>query len=82
MSHNVLRYLAVWLLAMLPVIALSQLVTLANHAFGIDVAATPVALAESAFRQACLFVHFSLGASIGMMTYAALVQGRGPETVR
>ncbi len=77
-----IRYLAVWLLAMFPIVALTQLLSLANHVLEIDVAATPVALAESAFRQACLFIHFSLGASIGMMTYAALVQGRGPETIR
>ena len=82
MHRNVLRYLAIWLLVMLPVFAATELVSLLNHAFDIDVASTPVALAESAFRQACLFVHFSLGASIGMMTYAALVLDRRPETIR
>ena len=79
MSVNLHRYLAVWSVTMLPVFALSELVSLTNHVFDIDVSITPIALAESALRQACLFVHFSLGASIGMLTYVRLVQGRGVE---
>jgi hypothetical protein len=81
MRRKVMRYLAVWVMAMGPIFALAWLLTLINSLFDIDVSSTPVALGESAFRQACLFVHFSLGASIGAITYQALVKDQGPETI-
>jgi hypothetical protein len=43
--------------------------------------ATPVVLIESAVRDICLFVNVSLGASIGAITYQALVKDQGPETI-
>jgi hypothetical protein len=74
MRGNVLRYAVAWLLAMLPVMALSFLLDFVVQVSGVDVTKTTVALGESAFRQAMLFLHFSLGASIGALTYAALLR--------
>lgn len=69
MRGQVLRYLAIFILAMLPVIlanaALDEILKLVDA----NRHAAPVALGESAFRQAMLFVHFSLGASIGALVF-------------
>ena len=62
------RYAACFVLAMLPVVGLDLLLDLGLDLAGADRHAVPVALGESAFRQAMLFVHFSLGASIGAIT--------------
>ncbi len=75
MRGNVLRYLGVWLLAMTPILAFNEALGLAVKALGLDVSTLPVALFEGVFRQAALFVHFSLGASIGLMFYKRLVKG-------
>ena len=74
MRGNVLQYAVAWVLAMLPIMALSFLLDFAAQAFGIDVTKTMVVLGESAFRQATLFLRFSLGASIGALTYTALLR--------
>jgi hypothetical protein len=62
------RYVASFVLAMLPVVALNLLLDFGLKLAGADRHSVHVALAESAFRQAMLFVHFSLGASIGAVT--------------
>jgi len=71
MRGTVLRYATIWLMVMLPIAVLNLLLD-----FGLQLAhADPhrifVALGESAFRQAMLFLHFSLGASLGALTYVA-----------
>ncbi len=67
-----LRYTAAWILAMLPIALLDLgLDTLLKHV-GADPHAAAVALGESTFRQAMLFLHFSLGASIGAATFVAV----------
>jgi hypothetical protein len=68
MRGTVARYVAAFVLAMLPVAALDLLLDFGLTAAGADRHSVPVALGESAFRQAMLFVHFSLGASIGAVT--------------
>ncbi len=73
MRGNVLRYGTAWMLAMLPIMALNFALDRVVSMSGVDVAQTSVALGEAAFRQAMLFLHFSLGASIGAITYAALL---------
>ncbi len=73
MRGNVLRYVASFALAMLPVAALTMALDLVLGLAGADRHAVSVALAESAFRQAMLFVHVSLGASIGAVTTVAVL---------
>ncbi len=68
MRGTALRYVATFVLAMLPVVALNTLLDVGLKLSGADRHAVPVALGEAAFRQAMLFVHFSLGASIGVVT--------------
>ena len=68
MRGTVMRYIATFVLAMLPVVALNFLLDLGLQLADADRHAVHVALGESAFRQAMLFVHFSLGASIGAIT--------------
>ncbi len=68
MGGTVMRYLTTFVLAMLPVVALNLLLDLGLKLAGADRHSVHVALGESAFRQAMLFVHFSLGASIGAVT--------------
>jgi hypothetical protein len=68
MRGTVVRYVASFVLAMLPVVALNLLLDFGLKLAGADRHSVHVALAESAFRQAMLFVHFSLGASIGAVT--------------
>ncbi len=53
---------------MVPVAALDLLLDAMLTRIGPDRHSVPVALGKSAFRQAMLFVHFSLGASIGAVT--------------
>ncbi len=77
MRGFVLRYVAIFVLAMLPVVALNLLLDLGLQLAGADRHSVHVALGESAFRQAMLFTHFSLGASIGALTTRA-VQGATP----
>ncbi len=68
MRGSAWRYLAAFVLAMLPVVALDLLLDAGLTRAGADRHSVPVALGEAAFRQAMLFVHFSLGASIGAIT--------------
>ena len=65
-SHGqVTRYVATFVLTMLPLFLLNLLLDLGLKFAGADRHAVHVALGEAAFRQAMLFLHFSLGASIG-----------------
>ena len=73
MRGNALGYIASFALAMLPVAALNLALDLGLGLAGVDPHAVSVALAESVFRQAMLFVHVSLGASIGATTTAAVL---------
>lgn len=76
------RYVATFVLAMLPVVALDLLLDYGLTFAGADRRTVHVALGEAAFRQAMLFVHVSLGASIGAMTTAIVLPGvawRGGE---
>ena len=77
------RYAACFVLAMLPVVALDLLLDLGLDLAGADRHAVPVALGESAFRQAMLFVHFSLGASIGAITMTVVLPevGHRPRNI-
>ena len=68
MRGTVTRYIATFVLAMLPIVALNFLLDLGLQRAGADRHAVHVALGESAFRQAMLFLHFSLGASVGAVT--------------
>ena len=70
------RYLAAFVLAMLPVLALDLLLDGALTLAGADRHSVHVALGESAFRQAMLFVHFSLGASLGAITTMTVLPKR------
>jgi hypothetical protein len=81
MRGTVTRYVATFVLAMLPVVALNFLLDLGLQLTGADRHAGHVALGESAFRQAMLFVHFSLGASIGAVT-TMLVLPQAREQLR
>jgi hypothetical protein len=81
MRGTVTRYVATFVLAMLPVVALNFLLDLGLQLTGADRHAVHVALGESAFRQAMLFVHFSLGASIGAVT-TMLVLPQAREQLR
>ena len=74
MQGNVSHYLAAWLLAMAPVIAFTFVLGNIWKALGLDLATLQVALADSVLRQAALFVHFSLGASIGLLFYQHLTR--------
>ena len=75
MRGNALRYAAAWVLAMLPIAALNLLLDAGLQLSGADRHLLPVALGESVFRQAMLFLHFSLGASIGAVTYTVTILG-------
>lgn len=66
-----LRYATIWLMVMLPIAALNLLLDFGLQLAHADPHQIPVALGESAFRQAMLFLHFSLGASLGAFTYVA-----------
>lgn len=66
-----LRYAAIWLMVMLPVAALNMLLDFGLHLAHADPHQVAVALGEATFRQAMLFLHFSLGASLGALTYVA-----------
>ncbi|MBV9734563.1 MAG: hypothetical protein JO209_01540 [Acidisphaera sp.] len=81
MRGNALRYAVTWLAAMLPIIAANLLLDVAVQKSGVDVHLTSVALGESAFRQAMLFLHFSLGALMGALTTATLILGERPDGV-
>lgn len=71
MRGNVLRYLVTWIVVMLPVALLNLALDGSLQLLHADPHHVAVALGESAFRQAMLFVHFSLGASVGAATYIA-----------
>lgn len=75
MRGNVLRYAAAWIIAMLPIAALNLLLDAGLQASGADRHLVSVALGESVFRQVMLFLHFSLGASIGAFTYTVAMLG-------
>ena len=75
MRGNALRYTTVWIMVMLPVALLNAALDGGLSLAHADPHQVVVALGESAFRQAMLFVHFSLGASIGACTYLATVAG-------
>jgi hypothetical protein len=70
------RYAAAWLLVMLPVILLNLALDLSLERLGADRHAVATALGEAAFRQAMLFTHFSLGASIGALTATTTLGSR------
>ncbi len=76
MKGTTARYLAAFVLAMLPVVALDLLLDSGLALAGADRHSVHVALAEAAFRQAMLFVHFSLGASIGAITTMTVLSTR------
>lgn len=76
MRGSVVRYAVAWLMVMLPIAMLNLLLDLGLKLAGANPHAVPVALGESAFRQAMLFLHFSLGASLGAATYAATITGK------
>ncbi|MBE7211016.1 MAG: hypothetical protein INR65_08350 [Gluconacetobacter diazotrophicus] len=67
------RYAAIFVLAMAPVVAANAALDALLGLAGADPHRWAVALGEAAFRQAMLFVHFSLGASIGMQVFRATV---------
>ena len=67
------RYLLAFVLAMLPIAALDLLLDTVLTWIGADRHAVPVALGEAAFRQAMLFLHFSLGASLGAIATTTLL---------
>ena len=73
MRGTVWRYIAVFILAMLPVVALNFALDAGLNVVGANRHAVPVALGEAAFRQAMLFIHFALGAVIGAMTATAVL---------
>jgi hypothetical protein len=75
MRGNVLSHLVTWVLAMLPLAMLNTLMDFGLQYLGATPHLVPVALGEAVFRQAMLFLHFSLGASIGAFTYTAVVIG-------
>ena len=79
MRGNAVRYAAIWVMAMLPIIGLNALLDFGLEVSGADRHLVAVALGESVFRQAMLFVHFSLGASIGLLTYTATLAAGQPE---
>ena len=66
------RYLVAFVLAMLPIAILNLLLDTLLTRIGADRHAVPVALGEAAFRQAMLFLHFSLGASLGAIATTTL----------
>ena len=73
----VTRYVATFVLTMLPLFLLNLLLDLGLKFAGADRHAVHVALGEAAFRQAMLFLHFSLGASIGaVVTMIVLPEAR------
>ena len=80
MRGTVWRYLAIFVFAMLPVVALNFLLDAGLNAAHADRHAVHVALGESAFRQAMLFIHFALGAAIGAITTTAVLQTSSRET--
>ena len=80
MYFNELRYAAIWLLAMAPIFAVTFAIGQIVHRLGFDVSTVPVALFESVVRQAALFIHVSLGASIGAIVYRTFVTNPAEET--
>ena len=58
---------------MLPLMALSLVLDEGLKLVHADRHAVHVALGESAFRQATLFVHFALGAAIGAITTTTIL---------
>jgi hypothetical protein len=68
MRGTVTRYIATFILTMLPLVVLNLLLDVGLKLAGADRHSVHVALGESAFRQVMLFLHFSLGASIGAVT--------------
>lgn len=72
MRGNTGRYAVAWIAAMLPIGLANVLLDVGLSRFGADRHATTTALGEAAFRQTMLFLHFSLGASIGATTWTAL----------
>ena len=77
MRGNVWRYLVTWIVVMLPVALLNLALDGGLQLLHADPHRVAVALGESAFRQAMLFLHFSLGASVGAATYVATL-AEGP----
>ena len=80
MRGTVWRYIAIFVLAMLPVVLLNVLLDAGLNLVHAQRHAVHVALGESAFRQAMLFIHFALGAAIGAMTTTAVLQATNRET--
>ena len=75
MGGTVWRYLAAFVLAMVPVVLLNVALDTGLKLAGADRHAVGVALGESAFRQTMLFIHFALGATIGAITTTTLFPG-------
>ena len=80
MRGTVWRYLAIFVLAMLPVVLLNFALDAGLNAAHANRHAVHVALGESAFRQAMLFIHFALGAAIGAFTTTTVLQTSSRET--
>ena len=76
MRGTAARYIAAFVLAMIPVVLLNFGLDTGLRLAGADRHLAAVALGESAFRQAMLFVHFALGAAIGAMTYSSVMSER------
>ena len=76
MRGTVLRYAVIFVTAMLPVVLLNFLLDTGLKLAGADRHAVHVALGESAFRQAMLFIHFALGAAIGAITTTTVIEVR------
>ena len=72
MRGTVWRYIGAFVVAMLPVLLLNFALDTGLKLAGADRHAVGVALGESVFRQAMLFVHFALGAAIGAITTTTL----------
>lgn len=74
MRGTVWRYVAIFVLAMLPIMALNLVLDLGLKLADADRHAVHVALGEAAFRQAMLFIHFALGAAIGAITTTTILE--------
>ncbi len=73
MRGTVLRYVAAFVIAMLPVVLLNLVLDTGLKLAGADRHAVHVGLGESAFRQAMLFIHFALGAALGAITTTTVI---------
>ena len=80
MRGTVPRYLAAFVLAMLPIVALNLALDVGLKLAHADRHAVHVALGQSVFRQAMLFVHFALGAAVGAITTTTILESSSRES--